>query len=64
MAQRGEALFRQLGCSGCHGANAAVHAPKLEGLFGKPVPLAQELVTISRGKELLYNFCEIPQRGW
>jgi cytochrome c oxidase subunit 2 len=47
MAQRGEALFRQLGCSGCHGANAAVHAPKLEGLFGKPVPLASGGVTIA-----------------
>jgi len=40
MAQRGEALFRELGCSGCHGADAAVHAPMLEGLYGKPVPLS------------------------
>ncbi|MEP7060862.1 MAG: cytochrome c oxidase subunit II [Betaproteobacteria bacterium] len=40
MAMRGEALFRQFGCSGCHGANAAVHAPSLDGLYGRPVPLA------------------------
>ena len=40
MAQRGEALFRELGCSGCHGADAAVHAPRLEGLYGRPVPLS------------------------
>jgi cytochrome c oxidase subunit 2 len=39
MAERGAQLFRQLGCSGCHGAAATVAAPKLEGLYGKPVPL-------------------------
>ena len=40
MAAQGAALFRQYGCSGCHGANASVRAPKLEGLFGRPVQLA------------------------
>ena len=35
MAAQGAALFRQYGCSGCHGANAAVHAPPLEGLYGR-----------------------------
>ena len=39
MALAGRALFRELGCTGCHGANSTVHAPKLEGLYGKPVPL-------------------------
>jgi len=39
-ASRGAALFREFGCSGCHGANAAVHAPDLAGLYGKPVPLS------------------------
>jgi cytochrome c oxidase subunit 2 len=47
MAQRGEGLFRSLGCSGCHGANAAVHAPKLEALYGKPVPLASGQMAIA-----------------
>ena len=47
LAASGEALFRSLGCSGCHGANAAVHAPKLEGLYGKPVPLANGRVVIA-----------------
>ena len=47
MAQRGEALFRQFGCSGCHGANAAVHAPQLEGLYGRPVPLADGTTVIA-----------------
>jgi cytochrome c oxidase subunit II len=40
LAARGAALFRSLGCSGCHGANASVHAPDLEGLYGRVVHLA------------------------
>ena len=40
LAARGAADFRQFGCSGCHGDSATVHAPKLQGLFGKPVPLS------------------------
>jgi cytochrome c oxidase subunit 2 len=38
-AQYGYALFRQLGCSGCHDARSTVHAPRLEGLFGRTVHL-------------------------
>jgi cytochrome c oxidase subunit 2 len=38
-AARGAQRYRQLGCSGCHGAQATVHAPRLEGLFGRPVQL-------------------------
>ncbi|TGY90622.1 cytochrome c oxidase subunit II [Marinicauda algicola] len=40
LARAGEALFRELGCSGCHGANAAVRAPGLADLYRRPVPLA------------------------
>lgn len=40
LAREGEALFRQLGCSGCHEGRSSVHAPSLKGLYGKPVPLA------------------------
>lgn len=40
LAASGEKLFRELGCSGCHMGNSIVHSPRLEGLFGKPVPLA------------------------
>ena len=47
MAARGEALFRRFGCSGCHGANATVHAPDLAGLYGKPVPLADGTTVIA-----------------
>ena len=39
MAAKGARRFRQFGCSGCHGPSANVHAPRLEGLFGKPVQL-------------------------
>jgi cytochrome c oxidase subunit 2 len=40
VAARGAALFRSRGCSGCHGANASVHAPDLDGLYGRTVHLA------------------------
>ena len=39
LAQYGFALFRRLGCSGCHEAGSTVHAPRLEGLFGRTVHL-------------------------
>ncbi len=40
MASEGEALFRRYGCSGCHGRNATVRAPLLDGVYGHAVPLA------------------------
>lgn len=40
LATRGEALFRQFGCSGCHGPQSTVYAPSLDGLYGKTVALA------------------------
>lgn len=40
MAQRGFALYRSYGCSGCHDAGSSVHAPSLAGLLGRPVHLA------------------------
>jgi cytochrome c oxidase subunit 2 len=40
LAQSGENLFRQLGCSGCHVNSKAIHAPPLEGLYQKLVPLS------------------------
>ncbi|MGH8417650.1 MAG: cytochrome c oxidase subunit II [Pseudomonas sp.] len=47
MAAQGSVLFRQLGCSGCHSPSAAVRAPRLEGLYGRPVPLADGNITIA-----------------
>lgn len=40
IAERGFALFRQHGCSGCHNAKSSVHAPELSGLLGRRVHLA------------------------
>lgn len=39
MAQQGEKLFRAYGCSGCHVNSNIIHAPPLEGLYGRTVPL-------------------------
>lgn len=39
LAQRGFALFRELGCSGCHSTRSTVHAPLLDGLPGRVVHL-------------------------
>jgi cytochrome c oxidase subunit 2 len=39
LAEYGFALFRQLGCSGCHDARSTVHAPLLDGLMGRTVHL-------------------------
>lgn len=40
LAQEGEALFRSLGCSGCHAQSSSVHAPDLHGVFGRQVHLS------------------------
>lgn len=39
LASQGADLFRELGCSGCHEGASTVHAPRLAGLYGRPVPL-------------------------
>jgi cytochrome c oxidase subunit 2 len=39
MAARGFALFRRYGCSGCHAAGSSVHAPDLNGIYGRRVHL-------------------------
>jgi cytochrome c oxidase subunit 2 len=46
IALEGRRLFRDHGCSGCHEGSKAIHAPPLEGVYGKQVPLASgEIVT-------------------
>ncbi len=39
LASRGAALFRRLGCSGCHAPASGVAAPDLAGLYGRRVAL-------------------------
>jgi cytochrome c oxidase subunit 2 len=38
-AHLGEALYRRLACGSCHSAASSVHAPPLEGLYGRSVVL-------------------------
>ena len=47
MAEEGERLFVQHHCAGCHRGSQTVKAPKLEGVFAKPVP-------IQEGKEVRF----------
>src|SRR5699024_8722236 len=39
-AVSGRQLFRTYGCSGCHMGSSVVAAPKLAGIYGRAVPLA------------------------
>ncbi len=39
MAVEGEKLFVQNHCAGCHRESQVVKAPRLEGVYGKPVPI-------------------------
>jgi len=41
MVTAGAKLFQQYHCSGCHGDNPTVRAPRLEGVFGGPVPIRE-----------------------
>jgi cytochrome c oxidase subunit 2 len=41
MARSGAELFVRHHCSGCHGASPIVMAPKLEGIYGRPVPIQE-----------------------
>lgn len=40
LAAQGAVLFRRFGCSGCHDPRSTVHAPDLNDLYGRTVPLA------------------------
>ncbi len=60
-AMAGAALFRQYGCSGCHGASATVHAPKLEGIFSKPVPLQGD-GTVIADEQYIRDSVLLPQK--
>jgi cytochrome c oxidase subunit 2 len=39
MVEAGEQLFVRHHCAGCHRGSQIVHAPRLEGVFGHPVPI-------------------------
>jgi cytochrome c oxidase subunit II len=41
MADQGEQLFVQYHCAGCHRGSQVVNAPRLDGVYGRPVPIQQ-----------------------
>jgi cytochrome c oxidase subunit II len=41
MAEEGERLFVRHYCAGCHRGSQIVRAPRLEGVFGRPVPIQE-----------------------
>ena len=47
LVQQGARRFRDLGCSGCHMGSSVIRAPRLEGVFGKPVPLQTGQVVVA-----------------
>jgi cytochrome c oxidase subunit 2 len=47
MIAAGERLFHQIGCSGCHGVSSKIRAPRLEGIYGHPVPLEGGRIVIA-----------------
>jgi cytochrome c oxidase subunit 2 len=61
MAQYGFALFRQLGCSGCHDARSTLHAPLLDGLYGRAVHL-QDGRTVSADANYLRDSILLPDK--
>lgn len=47
LVAQGERYYRNFGCSGCHAPASTVHAPRLEGLFGRPVHLIDGTTTLA-----------------
>lgn len=46
-ALAGKQLFMTYGCSGCHMGSSVVDAPKLAGIYGRAVPLANGTTTVA-----------------
>jgi cytochrome c oxidase subunit 2 len=61
LAALGAALFRRLGCSGCHAAGSAVHAPPLAGLYGSVVPLADGRI-VRADDQYVHDSIMLPNR--
>jgi cytochrome c oxidase subunit II len=51
MADQGEKLFVQYHCAGCHRGSQVVNAPRLEGVYGRPVPIQQ-------GNEVVFTLAD------
>lgn len=59
LAKVGERLFVQFSCTGCHGPQAAVRAPSLDGIYGKPVPLADGSM-VNADERYIYDSIVLP----
>lgn len=60
LVMAGAGLFRARGCSGCHDPGATVHAPRLDGIYGKPVAL-QSGGTVIADDQYLRDSILLPQ---
>ena len=63
----GERLFRENGCTGCHGANASVRAPSLNGIWNRPVAIQDpkdltKTQTIIADYRYLHDSIVLPQK--
>ncbi len=61
LQRRGFALFRRLGCSGCHAAGSTVHAPDLNGIYGRVVHL-QDGRTVVADEAYIHDSIMLPKR--
>jgi cytochrome c oxidase subunit 2 len=59
--QQGFALYRSSGCSGCHDAGSTVHAPMLQGLYGRRVQL-QDGRSVTVDESYLRDSIVLPDR--
>lgn len=57
----GRRLFTARGCSGCHAPNAAVRSPLLEGIYRKPVALADGSVVVA-DEQYLHDSILLPNK--
>jgi cytochrome c oxidase subunit 2 len=61
LAATGERAFRMRGCSGCHSEQSTVHAPLLDGLYGKRVPL-QDGTFVTADEQYLRDSILLPNK--
>ena len=61
LAHEGAKLFVSQGCAGCHAASSNVHAPRLAGLYGRTVQLADGR-TVSAGDAYIRDSILQPKR--
>jgi cytochrome c oxidase subunit 2 len=61
LAQQGEQLFRQYGCSGCHFPRSDVHAPSLVGLYGKIVHL-MDGTSVTADRQYIMDSILLPKK--